>query len=61
LYFNEKIVQPIRTHLLTTYVNGQPLKDIIRFIVLCKGVPYKINDRKDSWKGESYNVHIDKL
>ncbi|MBZ0200976.1 MAG: hypothetical protein K8H86_13985, partial [Ignavibacteriaceae bacterium] len=61
IYFNEKIVKPIRSHLLNTYVNGTQLKDIIRFIVLCKGVPYRIEARKESGDGCRNNVPIDGL
>ena len=40
----------IKQHLETTIVNGIPLKETIRYIVLCKGVPYKLQSRHD-WSG----------
>lgn len=56
LYFNEKIAKPIANYLTTTYVNGTPLKDIIRFIVLVKGVPFRIDARKED--AESYGTNV---
>jgi len=62
IYFNERMAIPIANHLNNTYVNGVPLKDIIRFIVLCKGIPYRINTKTDdggsSW---NHNVTVDRL
>ncbi|MDY0083986.1 MAG: hypothetical protein RBR74_12450 [Ignavibacteriaceae bacterium] len=46
-YFYEHIAVPIKNHLENTFVNGVPLKETIRYIVLCKGVPYKIQSRFD--------------
>lgn len=56
LYFNERIAKPIANYLTTTYVNGTPLKDIIRFIVLVKGVPFRIDSRKEDDASGGTNV-----
>lgn len=62
IYFNEKIAKPIANHLNNTYVNGTPLKDIIRFIVLCKGIPFKIHSRTDDGGySKNKNVVVDRL
>lgn len=61
IYFNDRILKPIRNHLLTTYVNGTQLKDIIRFIVFCKGVPFRIQARQESGAGFRNNVPLDGL
>ena len=45
-YFYQKIAEPIKIY-LNTVVNGQPLKNTIRYIVLCKGIPYKLQARYD--------------
>ncbi|GBD86110.1 hypothetical protein BMS3Abin03_00019 [bacterium BMS3Abin03] len=42
-YFITYIMNPIQNYLDSTYVNGQPLKSKIKYIVLCKGIPLKIN------------------
>jgi hypothetical protein len=49
-YFYERIADPIKQYLETKIVNGIPLKETIRYIVLCKGVPYKLQSRHD-WSG----------
>lgn len=38
----DKIKYPIENHLTSTIVNGVPLKNTIRYIVMCKGVPMKL-------------------
>ncbi len=38
----DKIKTPIENHLNTTIVNGVVLKNTIRYIVMCKGVPIKL-------------------
>ena len=48
-YFYNHIAVPIKEHLENTFVNGVPLKESIRYIVLCK-VPYKIQAMGD-WDG----------
>ncbi|MBV6418876.1 MAG: hypothetical protein DAHOPDDO_00086 [Ignavibacteriaceae bacterium] len=62
IYFNERIAKPIAQHLKTTIVNGDTLKNIIRFIVLCKGIPFRINPR---WGNTGFsrntNVSVDRL
>lgn len=65
VYFNQHIVQPLRNYLLTTPYNGQPLKDVIRYIVLCKGIPFRLQSRAD-WAfsdpaGAKHNVSVDAL
>ena len=47
IYFNERIAIPIANYLKTTIVNGDTLKNKIRYIVLCKGVPFKIQAVKE--------------
>jgi len=61
LYFVERIAAPIAEHLRTTFVNGTPLKDIIRFIVLCKGVPFRILTTPDHGGSCNQNVPVDGL
>ncbi|MGQ9644783.1 MAG: hypothetical protein ACUVT3_13070, partial [Ignavibacterium sp.] len=56
LYFNERIAKPIANYLKNNYVNGTPLKDIIRFIVLCKGVPFRIDARTEDADSRGTNV-----
>ncbi|MCC6253572.1 MAG: T9SS type A sorting domain-containing protein, partial [Ignavibacteriaceae bacterium] len=55
-YFNEKIAKPIANYLQTTNVNGTPLKDIIRFVVLVKGVPFRIDARQEDADSRGTNV-----
>lgn len=40
-YVKQFITQPIEDYLNNTIVNGESLADKIRFIVVCKGVPFK--------------------
>lgn len=61
LYFNERIAKPIANYLKTTYVNGTPLKDIIRFIVLVKGVPFRIDAREEDADSRGQNVIVANL
>ncbi|HSH64807.1 MAG TPA: TIGR03790 family protein, partial [Bacteroidia bacterium] len=49
-YFYDHIAVPIKQHLENTFVNGVPLKETIRYIVLCKGIPFKIQAMGD-WSG----------
>jgi len=42
IYFIDRIAIPIANKLKTTNENGDTLKNVIRFIVLCKGVPFRI-------------------
>jgi parallel beta-helix repeat protein len=56
LYFNDRIAKPIANYLKNTYVNGTPLKDIIRFIVLVKGVPFRIDARQEDADSRGTNV-----
>jgi len=56
IYFNDRIAKPIANYLKTTYVNGTPLKDIIRFIVLCKDVPFRIDARQEDADSRGTNV-----
>ncbi|HSW56315.1 MAG TPA: T9SS type A sorting domain-containing protein [Ignavibacteriaceae bacterium] len=41
-YVKDAIADPIENYLNTTLVNGQPLKNRINYIVLCKGMPLKV-------------------
>jgi len=61
LYFIERIAAPIAYHLRTTLVNGEPLKNTIRFIVLCKGVPFRILTTPDHSGSCNQNVPVDAL
>ncbi len=61
LYFVDRIAAPIAEKLRTTFVNGTPLKDIIRFIVLCKGVPFRIMTKPDDSESCNQNVPVDGL
>lgn len=63
-YFYERIAIPIKQHLENTFVNGKKLKETIRYIVLCKGIPPKLQSRYDvSGVGypEYYNVSLQNL
>lgn len=51
-YFHERIATPIKLYLENTFVNGIPLKETIRYIVLCKGIPFKLQSRYD-WSGNN--------
>lgn len=61
LYFVERIAAPIAEHLRTTIVNGDTLKNTIRFIVLCKGVPFRILTTPDHSGSCNQNVPADGL
>ncbi|HCY75392.1 MAG TPA: hypothetical protein DHV28_05685 [Ignavibacteriales bacterium] len=54
IYFNDYIVKPIRSALITRFVNGVPLKDIIRYIVICQDVPFKLQTTAD-WANPTDN------
>jgi hypothetical protein len=41
-YVKDVLADPIEDYLNETIVNGQPLSEKIRYIVLCKGIPFKI-------------------
>ena len=41
-FVKDVIADEIENHLNTTYYNGVLLRDLIRYIVLCKGMPLKI-------------------
>ena len=63
-YFNTYIFLPIQSYLANTIVNGYPLKNNIRYIVLCKGIPMRIQSRIDgSGIGfySRWNVALDPL
>ncbi len=65
-YVKEVIADTIEYYLNTTYYNGQPLKNIIRYIVLCKGIPLKVRDdidwEEEGWKSQYRNrVSVDAL
>jgi len=61
IYFNKNIAIPIANHLDTTIVNGEYLKNTIRFIVLCKGIPFRIEPRHTYSESCSQNVPVDAL
>ena len=62
IYFNKRIAIPIANWLNNTVVNGDTLKNIIRFIAITKGVPFKIHSRTDiGGYSESRNVVVDRL
>ncbi len=56
VYFNQRLAIPIANHLKNTYVNGTPLADIIRFVVLVKGVPFRIDAREEDADSRGTNV-----
>lgn len=41
-YVKNVIADQIEQYLNTNYYEGQPLKNVIRYIVLCKGIPLKV-------------------
>jgi hypothetical protein len=43
-YVRDTIATPIERYLNNTYVNGEPLADRINYIVLLKGIPFKIRN-----------------
>ncbi len=61
IYFIERIAEPIANHLRTTIVNGDTLKNTIRFIVLCKGIPFRILTIEDYASSCNQNVSVDAL
>jgi len=63
-YFNSYIFIPIQNYLANTFVNGVPLKNTIKYVVLCKGIPIRIQSRIDgSGIGfySRWNVALDPL
>lgn len=65
-YVKEVIADVIENYLNTTYYNGQLLKNVIRYIVLCKGIPLKvrndINWEDEGWQSQFRNrVSVDAL
>ena len=46
-YYIDYIQEPLKNHLDNTIVGGEQLKNIIRYIVLCYGMPFKIQARYD--------------
>ena len=63
----DRIVTPIENYLSTTYSNGELLKNTIRYVVLCRGIPMKLLTYLDfnGLNNPSYthylNVSIDAL
>ncbi len=41
-YFKKNIFEPIKNHLQNNHINGEPLASQIKYMVIFKGVPYKI-------------------
>lgn len=70
-FYKDYIETPIKNHLNTTYnQNGDLLKDVIRYIVLCKGIPHKIRsghiwiggNEPNNWAHKTrINVSVDAL
>ena len=64
-YYNEKIALPTSSYLNNTFDNStnQYLKDQIDYIVLCKGIPIKLNSGDRGWLRywPSYNISLDGL
>jgi uncharacterized protein (TIGR03790 family) len=50
-YFLNHIAFPIKQHLESTIINGDTLMNRIRYIVLCKGIPFRMQPR-----GDYYNL-----
>lgn len=50
------LLNQLQIDLKTTVVNGDTLKNKIRFIVLCKGVPFRIDARKEDADSRGTNV-----
>jgi uncharacterized protein (TIGR03790 family) len=63
-YFDEHIFTKIQDHLKTTIVNGDTLKNKIRYVLICKGIPYRLQARFD-WSGigfySRWNIGADEL
>jgi len=60
-YVKERIADEIENHLNTTYYNGQLLRDLIRYIVVCKGIPFKIWDTSSNTTSYRTFVSVDAL
>lgn len=63
LYYTTNIAAYIENHLSTTYNSeGQLLKDVIRYIVFCKGIPHKVRSVPYIWNSlVRKNVSTDAL
>lgn len=63
LYYMTNIAAYIENHLSTTYNSeGQLLKDVIRYIVFCKGIPHKVRSVPYIWNSlVRKNVSTDAL
>jgi len=65
-YYEDYIAAPIRTYLNNTIdpATGNYLRDQIRYIVLCKGIPFKIQSGGD-WGPDAYrnliNISVDAM
>ncbi len=62
-FYKQFIADPISNYLNTTTnpSTGNYLKDEIHYIVLCKGIPLKINAADRYWNRANYNVSLDGL
>lgn len=60
-FVKEVIADEIEDHLNTTYYNGELLRDLIRYIVLCKGMPLKIDDINSFEETRRTDVSVDAL
>jgi len=49
-YYIDYIANPIKSRLDSVVIAGDTLKNTIRYIVLCYGIPYKLQTRRD-WAG----------
>lgn len=61
IYFIDRIATPIANKLKTTNENGDTLKNVIRFIVLCKGIPFRIQITPYHSGSCNQNVLVDAL
>lgn len=60
LYVDEYLADPIEYYLNNTYVEEVLLKDKIRFIVLCKGLPLKVRMLPYVWNdGARHHVSVE--
>ncbi len=58
-YYKTYIMDPVQNYLDSTFANGQPLKSKIKYIVVCKGMPLKINPYVEfSGNGEYYDKMV---
>jgi uncharacterized protein (TIGR03790 family) len=56
-YYKLYIADSIENYLSNTYINGMQLKNSIRYIVLCKGIPLKLWTYEDYETSYSYYYH----